>query len=165
VTPRDEVRLVGGFFLMPIVAGIVGVALFPAILLTGDWLRSTGTFTAPPARYAPPSAAIGFGLGVAMIAVVVTAFGAIPAVSQLKKAGTLSLRRLVVTGAVLGNVPLVLIVLVSTAVQFSKGTTLEEMGQMWYGVLGLVRLTVVGTIVGTISSAVFWLVAVRKSDG
>ena len=161
MTPREEVRLVGGFFLTPIVSGIVGVALFPAILLTGDWLQSS----APPVMYAPRAAAFGFGMVVAILAVIVTAFGAVPAVWVLKKSGALSLRQLVVTGAALGNVPLLLMVLVSTAVQLSKGTTLEEIGHQWYGLLGFLRLAVIGTIVGTISSAVFWVVALRKSDG
>jgi len=101
------------------------------------------------------------GIGVAILAVVMTVFGAVPAVVWLNRRQSLSLGRLLIAGAVLGNVPFALIVLGVVAAHAGSGTLSADIGRSWYGLSGAVVRTAMGLISGLGSAAAFWFVGVR----
>lgn len=147
-----------GFLLVPPVAGFLAFLGFPVLIHSGYGVL-------PPGNLADPAgAARGFGLGVGILAVGVTAFGVVPTVLWLRKRGPLSLRRVVVAGAALGNAPFALIVLIIVVVQLVNGTITPDVARLWYGLAGAVRSVLIGTFVGTASAAVFWAIAVRGTQ-
>jgi hypothetical protein len=76
----------------------------------------------------------------------------------LKDSGSLSLARLVLLGAALGNVPFALIVIGIIAAQLGRGTPVAEIGSYWDGLSGFVVRTSMGIFAGAGSAAAFWLV-------
>jgi hypothetical protein len=101
------------------------------------------------------SGAIGMGLGAGIIAVIVVVFCAIPAFAWLISRGPLSLTRVLLAGAVLGNLPFALGMFLARASQPANAISTGG----FYGPDGIIRATFVGLFVGTASAAVFWLVA------
>ncbi len=72
----------------------------------------------------------------------------------------LTFGRLVALGAVLGNLPFVLIVIGIILVQLVSGTPVPEIGRNWYGVSGFLVRAAMGVVAGGGSAAAFWLIAV-----
>jgi len=79
----------------------------------------------------------------------------------LKTRRTLSLSRLLMLGAVLGNVPFAVIMIVIVAVHVASGTLSADIGQYWEGWSGAGIRAAMGVMCGIGSAAVFWVVAVR----
>jgi hypothetical protein len=98
--------------------------------------------------------------GAFILAVPVTIFGAVPAVLWMTRRGSLSLGRVLAAGAILGNLPFVLIVLGILVVQAAKGTLSSDVPRLWEGWFGVVRAVVFGLLVGGFSLAAFWLIGV-----
>jgi hypothetical protein len=158
LSPRTELRMVAAFALMPLAAGVLMAGLCLALWGTGYDIFEGGR------PRDPMPAAVSLGMGAAVIAVVVTVFGAVPAVAWLAGRGPLSLRRLLVLGAALGNAPFAIIVLGVLGTQLAKGTLTRGVGGAWFGTPGAVRAIVVGLILGMSSAALFWFIAVRGTD-
>jgi hypothetical protein len=103
--------------------------------------------------------------GVMVIAVPMTLIGTVPGVLWLNRKRWLTFSRLVALGAVLGNLPFVLIVIGIVFVQLLSGTPVRDIGRYWYGVSGFFVRTALGVVVGAGSAAAFWLVAVCGTTG
>jgi hypothetical protein len=141
---------------MPATAAIMAVPLYAGMYAAGLLPRGAAINSL--------DSALGLGSGVAFLAVIVTVFCAIPAVNWLNEHRVLSLKRLLVLGAVLGNVPLAIIVLVVLVVQTTKGGFSTHVGQYWYGLGGAAARLAMGTIIGVGSALVLWLVAIKSND-
>src|SRR5262245_60725985 len=94
----DSLRLLVGFLLVPPIASIIAV-------LTYDAMWHLGLLPAGVPIHTLDSA-VSLGFGIFVLAAVTTVGGVVPGVLWLAKQGRLSVRSLVVLGAVLGNVPL-----------------------------------------------------------
>jgi hypothetical protein len=101
------------------------------------------------------------GMGVAILAVVMTVFGAVPTVVWLNRRQPLSLGRLLIAGAALGNVPFTFIILGVVAAHAGSGTLSADIGRSWGGLSGAVVRAAMGLICGTGSAAAFWFAGVR----
>lgn len=110
----------------------------------------------------PVGAAASVGLAVGILALFVTVAGALPGVLWLAGRGRLPLRRLLFLGAILGNAPLILIIVVATTVNVVAGT--PERGRELYGLAGNIARVAIGLGCGTVGAAVFWAIAIRKSE-
>jgi hypothetical protein len=99
-------------------------------------------------------------LGFAVVPFAATLIGTVPGVLWLNRKGWLTFGRLFALGAVLGNLPFVLIVMGIIFVQLVSGTPVPEIGRYWYGVSGFLVRTAMGVVRGGGSAAAFWLVAV-----
>jgi hypothetical protein len=141
---------------MPPAAAIIAVPLYAVMYAAGLLPRG--------APIDALDSALGLGTGVAFLAVIVTVFCAIPAVNWLNERRLLSLQRLLALGAVLGNVPFIVIVVVIVAVQMAKGNLSTDVGQYWYGLGGAAMRLGMGAIVGVGSALILWLVAIEDND-
>jgi hypothetical protein len=103
------------------------------------------------------------GAGVAILAVLMTVFGAVPAVIWLNRRRLLSLGRLVILGAGLGSVPFALIVVGVVVVPAVSGTLSTDIGRYWYGISGAAVRVAMGLISGMGSAAIFWYVGIRDT--
>jgi hypothetical protein len=149
-------RNVAGFALVPPSAAIIAVPLYAVIYAAGLLPRG--------APIDSLDSALGLGTGVAFLAVIVTVFCAIPAVNWINDHGLLSPQRLLTIGAVLGNVPFLVIVLVIGIVQVVRGNPFADAGQYWYGLGGAAVRLAMGTIVGVGSAVIFWIVAIEDNE-
>ena len=89
----------------------------------------------------------------------------LPGVLWLNRKGWMTFGRLVVLGAILGNLPFVVIVIGIISVQLVSGTPVPEIGRNWYGVSGFLVRMAMGVVAGAASAAAFWLVAVCGTTG
>lgn len=151
----DELRLFVGLALQPFVAAALGFASFPLVDYTGRPLY--GGFPADPV-----ASAISFSFGVGIVALVVTVCGALPTVLYLLKRGRLTLKQVLVGGAVLGNAPFIVLVAGILVSHVARGMMSPDVGQLWYGFRGAIRATAISSYLGVGSAAVFWLVAGRS---
>ncbi len=99
----------------------------------GLWYSGFRVFEGTP--YDPLDSAVSIALGVSMIAFFATG-AALPALVWMARRGPLSLGRVVALGAVLGNVPFVLIVASIFVVQLFRGTLSSDVARFWYGASG-----------------------------
>lgn len=157
VTRRALARLLIAFAVAPFAAGAV---MF--IILLALWYSGVHAFEGPPAE--PVDVAVGIAFGVTIIAIYVIGCGAVPAVIWLANRGPLPLRKVLLLGAVLGNVPFALIIAGIILTQFVNGTLSSEVGRLWYGFPGAIRNIALGVVIGMSSAAVFWLIAVRGTE-
>jgi hypothetical protein len=154
---RRGLRMVAGFVVVPPTAALIALATYDVLWHLG-WLSEGAPIDSV-------DAAASLGTGVAILAVVVTVFGAIPAVVWLNRRRPLSLSSLLVLGAALGNVPFVFIVAGIVAAHVASGTLSDDVGRYWYGFAGAMVRTTMGLICGMGSAAVFWFVGVRGKTG
>jgi hypothetical protein len=147
---RTDLRMLVGFALIPPMAVLITLVtyelMFQARLLP---------------RGAPIDsldAAESLGTGVAILAVLVTLFGAVPTVISLKSRGLFSLGRLLILGAGLGNLPFALIVVGVVAVHAVSGTLSADIGRYWSGFSGAAIRVALGLVGGTGSAAAFWFI-------
>ena len=139
-------RLFAGFVVQPFAAAILGFIAFPLIDLTLEG----GGATDDPIR-----AAISIGLGAGLAALLVTVFGAFPAVVWFLKRGPLTLKQILWGGVILGNLPFA--VIVSLAIV----TNNVSAGASW---LGLFRSLAFGASFGVVGAALFWAISIRGTD-
>ena len=136
-------------------AGALAFMAFPLVDYTGRPLY--GGFPVDPA-----GAALSFSFGVSIVALVVTVCGAVPTVLYLLKRGPLTLKKVLVGGAALGNAPFILMVAGIVASQVFRGTMSPDVGRLWYGLPGAIRATAISSYIGVGSAAVFLVIAGRR---
>jgi hypothetical protein len=152
---RADLRMLAGFALVPPTAVLITLGTYQLM-----WHAGALPFGAPIHSL---DSAGSLGVGVAILAVLMTVFGAVPGVIWLNGRRSLSLGRLLILGAGLGSVPFALIVLGVVTVHAMSGTLSTDIGRYWHGTSGAaVRLTM-GLITGMGSAAIFWFVGVRST--
>ena len=141
-------RLLLAFFLMPPASALAAAAIFPVV-----WFGARGPDTVAP---------IAFLAGV--MAVFVVLAGALPAFLAARRRGPITFSQTVRAGAMLGNLPLALLAFMTallTVAHIAAGTISQHLSPLGSLVAGALRVVVLGTAVGAISAALFWLVGVK----
>jgi hypothetical protein len=146
-------RVMLGLVVQPFVAALLGFIVSPLVDYTGALL-----YGGHPAD--PFDSAVSIAAGIGFAGVLVTAFGALPALAWLLKRGPVTRRQTLISGAVLGNVPFILIVGGLAAGRLSQGAMPDL--QIAYGPAGALRTIAFGSFIGTASAAVFWCLAGRS---
>ena len=149
---RAVLRLLAGFAVAP------PTAVFLA-LVTYDALWYSGMFSGG-APIDSIDAAGSLGMGVGILAVMMT-ICAVPSVAWLDGRGPLSLRKVLLLGAALGNAPFAIIVLGVVVAHPMSETLSGDIGRFWYGFPGAVQRVAMGLTCGIGSAAAFWVVGVR----
>lgn len=144
--PPTEGRVLFAFFVQPLVVAILVFLFFPLIDYSGRPLLG-----GRPSD--PMGAAIAVAFGAGFASVFVVAFLAAPAYVWLQRRGRVTFRQTLISGAVLGNLPGVLIV--AAAAMTGAGSEPGLTG-LTYGALGALRAIAIGTVIGTGAAAVFW---------
>lgn len=153
LTPAQEMRVLVAFAAQPLVAALIAFAIFPIIEWTSRWLDG--------GRFGDPlQAAVSVALGAALVTILVVPLVALPAFAWLVRRGPLTRRRVLVSGALLGNVPGVAIVLLVAVHALTSGNHLE-LTRVTHDPLGLIRAGALGSFVGLVSASVFWLMIRR----
>ncbi len=154
-SPADDPGVMRGLAVQPFVTALLGSGVF---LLDHERLASSSERLADPIE-----AATAFGGLVGIFGLLVTAFGAYPALRWLVKRGPVTRRHALISGALLGNVPAALIVGL-IAISSARQGTMTGFFDFVYGPAGLLRLIVFGSFIGAASAAMFWWFA-RKTIG
>jgi len=148
LTPAQEMRLLVAFAAQPAAAALIAFAIFPIIEWTSRWLDG--------GRLGSPfGAALSVALGAGFVALFVVPLAALPAFAWLMRRGPITRRRVLVSGAVLGNAPIAAIV------------GLDAIHALWSGdrvprdVLGMIRASAFVSFVGLACAFVFWLMIRR----
>jgi hypothetical protein len=145
-------RLLAGFAAAPVAATAISVGLLDVFWHAG--LMPEG---------APPHSiddVVAVGLGV-MILAVLTIGAAMPGVLWLNKRGCLTLGRLLMLGAVVGNLPFVAI----TGIVIVGGAH-TALDARWFSLTGILVRVAMGVVAGAGGAATFWLVGVcGATDG
>jgi len=145
-------RLLAGLAAAPVAAAAISVAL-----LDGFWHAGLMPDGAPPHSL---DSVIAVGLGVMILAVMMTG-AAMPFVLWLNKRGWLTLGKLVVLGAVIGNLPFVAIT--SIVMVAGLDTALKV---SWFSLSGVLVRVMMGVVAGAGGAGTFWLVGVcGTTDG
>lgn len=154
------IRVVASLLLPPIAAGVVMFLTY-----MGLWYVGIYVFEGPPPSDGLGARHIAMGLAfyVTLVAVAMTG-AAVPAVLWIGSRGRLTLRNLLLLGAVLGNVPFALIVVSILVVQLMKSTLSPDVARLWYGFYGTVRAVALGLLLGISSAAVFWVIGIRGGE-
>ena len=145
LTQAQRLRVLAGFVVQPFASAAVGFVTFPLLVLTDPRRHQ--------ALGGDLRGAMSVAFGVALVAVFVTAFGALPALAWCMKHGRLRFRQVVGWGALLGNVPFVVILGLAYV-------TNNISGPVWDPIM-LGRVLAFGSLLGVAGSAVFWVIAVR----
>ena len=146
LSPAAEGKIAIALILMPFVSAAIGFLLFPFV--------AAGIGGRPVDML---DGAIAFGLGMGIASLLVIVFGALPLLVWLLKRGPVTLRHALLSGAALGNLPVLLIVI--RLLSMGLGSEAFFGGREW--ALGAWRAVLVGSAIGMASAAVFWLVAGR----
>jgi MFS family permease len=155
ISRSTSLRMLGGFVAVPPALGILGFFGF-GLLESGGLLPYSGRLTNPT------GAATGIGLVVSVLAFLMTVGGALPVVLHLSERGPLERKRLLVAGALLGNVPLALIIVGVTLVNLAAGT--PERGRELYEIVPNLVRVLVGTFLGVSGAVIFWHIGVRDTE-
>ena len=138
-------RIFYGLLVQPVSAAILGFLAFPLIDVTQRAIEGGSTSD-------PMQAAISVGLGAGFAAFMVTVCAALPVVAWLLKRGPLRLKQVLWGGALLGNLPFAVILLMSFL------TNNIGAGASW---LGLLRALTFGALFGVVGAALFWAISIR----
>ena len=139
------------FLLMPPVSAGAAAVVFPVLSLGGATNGGSGVFA----------------FIAAIASVFVTVAGALPMFLSLKRRGPISFSRTLWAGAALGNAPgalYAILILLFTLVHIAAGTISQHLSTPASLLAGALRVAMLGTAVGTISAAVFWVIALRGTD-
>ena len=150
----DQSRVLVGIAVQPVVAAMLAFSTFSIVAFTGRLL-----YGGRPAD--PVDSAISFAFGVGIVGLLVTVFAATPMLLWLQTRGPVTRRQVLACGAILGNLPSVLIVL-SLAPSRANAGALTNLDQLTYGLLGAIRALAFGTFMGVASATVFWWIARRS---
>jgi hypothetical protein len=154
IPARTIARVLVGLVTLPLAAGVLMFATCLLLWRLDVWIfEGSGSF----------DAAVSLGLGIVIVAAPATGI-AIPVVLWLLWRERLSLRNLLLTGVVVGNVPFAVIVAGIVGTQYSRGSLNWDVGRLWFGGYGAARAIVLGTAFGTVLAGFFWIVALRGSD-
>jgi hypothetical protein len=149
LSAAQEMRLFTGFVVQPFAAAVLGFIAFPLIDISGRALYDGRAPTDPM------DAAISIALGAGFAAFFVTLCGAFPVVVWLLKRGPLTLKQVLWGGAILGNVPLAIIVPLAAIARS------PDADASWFGPIAMVRAVSVGAIFGIAGATSFWAVSIR----
>ena len=135
-----------GFIAQPFVTAILGFSLFPFFLLSEPRARgiSLGELV---------EGAFGFGIVSGSLGLILTALFAAPVFLWLRARGSVTLRHAVVSGAVIGNIPGLLLV----GAIFLQGNAADQSALGF--AFAAVRAIVFGSCIGAAAAAVFWRIA------
>lgn len=149
-------RLWAAFAAVPFLDALVAFFGFPLVWYIGG-------HTGRPQD--PTEAAGSFALLIGLMGLVVTVGGAVPIVLWLMKRGAVSLRELITAGVLLGNVPFVLyvvgLVLPLTVLHLIRGSMAQHLMPLSDLIVGTLRAVAIGSVLGALSSLVFWLLGIR----
>jgi hypothetical protein len=158
LSARSIVKLIGATALAPLVAGAVTFLIF-----IGQWYGRLGFFPGSP--YSNPiEAAISVAAGVTVIAFMSTVTVALPLLVWRATRGPLSLLSVLSIGAIVGQVPFIVIVASIMVVQVVNGTLSWSVSDLWYGWYGTLRAFVLGLLIGPSTAMTFWLVGIRRTE-
>jgi hypothetical protein len=146
---RQEMRVFVAFLVQPLVAALCGFLAFPIVEVTGRPLY--GGYATDVGE-----AALAFGLGTGLVGLFVALLAALPLFVWLRRRGPITLKKTLISGALLGNVLTVVVVVL--AVLGRPGINAQS---PTYGLFGGIRAVVFGTAVGMTCAAVFWWIAGR----
>jgi hypothetical protein len=151
----SRLRFLAGFAIAPVVAGVVTF-----LIVLGQWYGRLNVFPITPYSN-PVDAAASFASGVTLIAVIATAACAVPGVvSMVNRGDPLTLGRVLLFGAAVGQLPFILIVAGIIIAQAVSGALSSDVARLWEGAFGTVRAIVLGLLIGVPSAAAFWLIGV-----
>ena len=108
-------------------------------------------------------AAVSVAAGVGIAALLVTILGALPLFGFLGRRGVVNRAQVLVSGALLGNVPSVVILALTIASGWRQGAPLN-LTTLAYSPIGLLRAIVYGSFLGMASACAFWLLAPKRVD-
>jgi hypothetical protein len=145
------VRMLLGFAASPFVAAFISLGSYEAF-----W---HGGFLPQGAPVHSIDAAQSLFAGVMILSVIMTLSTAVPGVLWLNRRGWLTFGKVVLFGAVAGNLPFVLIIIGIVVVQIVAGTSSADIPRYWEGVSGTAVRSMMGTVAGAGSAAAFWLVS------
>lgn len=159
LTLAQERRVVAGLVAQPFVAFGVGFALFPLVEFVNRTLNRGRSGDMMDAAFA-------FAAGAAVVAFFVTIFAAAPTAVWSLRRGRVTFNQALGTGALLGNLPLAVILLLQ-ALASSMSTPPPSSGGA-AGLLlplgGLVTMALAAAF-GMAGAAVFWLIVARERVG
>ena len=154
-TARLTLRMLAGFAATPVATAVIAVGGYDVFWHAG--LTPTGV----PVHSL--DAAASFGAGVFILAVPTTGAAAL-GVIWLNHRRWLTLGKLLLLGAVVGNLPFAIIV--AGVVAMNPGVAPREVAANWYGLFGALTNIAMGIIVGAGGAATFWLLSVcGTTDG
>jgi hypothetical protein len=145
---RKDARLLLGMAVQPIVAGLLGFVTFPMFEATNTALNLGRASD-------PLDAAVSLSLGLAIAASAITLFVAFPIIAWRLNRGPVALQETLITGAAVGNVPLLVIA--------GLATITDNVASNSAGSLVLLRGIIAGSFFGIAGAAAFWVVAIRRS--
>jgi hypothetical protein len=153
LSPAAELRVLLGLAVQPFVTALLAFVSFPVVEYTGRPLYG--------GRLVDPfDGAVSFAAGAGIAGLVMAVFGALPVLAWLLKRGPISRRQALIFGAVLGNVPGVLIVATLAARGLRQGA-MPGLSELTYSPMGAVRAIALGSFIGAASAGVFWWIAGR----
>jgi hypothetical protein len=132
MTPKAEMRVLVGLVVQPFVAFAAASVAFPGPV----------------------------ALGAAVATVFVVIVGALPAIAWPSRRGPITLGKALISGALLGNLPIVVILLLAA---LTGNLRVPESGS-GLGVLRMLRSAAFGAFVGMACAFVFWLIVRRAPD-
>lgn len=140
--PRDQARIAAGLLAAPVIAALVAYVAFPLVHWSGQHLYGRSTYS--------PDAPAAFATGVAIAGVFAVLVAALPALLWLLRRGPVTVEQTLIAGMVIGNLPYVLLSGWIAAACERCDT---------YGVAGAIRGLLIGSILGVLSAAGFWVIA------
>ena len=152
-------RLLIAFAVLPPFDALLAFVGFPAVWWLGDHGASR--------LLDPDQAARAFAILAGVLGILVTICGAVPVTFSLLKRGPVSLAQLLVAGVALGNAPFAayaLILLPFAILHVIEGTMSEHLVPLPDLLAGVLRAVLIGSVMGTASAVVFWLVGIRGAD-
>jgi hypothetical protein len=154
-TATLTLRMLAGLAAAPVATAVISVGAY-------DLLWHAGlTVTGAPVHSL--DSAVSFGAGVFILAVPTTGAAAL-GVIWLNHRRWLTLGKLLLFGAVVGNLPFA--VIVAGVFAINPGVALRDVAANWYGLFGALANIAMGIIVGASGAATFWLVSVcGATDG
>lgn len=144
----DRDRLLIGFISIPPVAALATFGLFYFTSLIWPGYDQTVT----------RDAAVSVGAGAGIIALALTLVIVGPIVMHYVRGVGLSLRRSVLLGASLGNIPAILVAASARRASANAGDL------PWTGSDGAMRVLLLGTLVGSVCALIFWVIAISGTS-
>ena len=137
MTPKDEMRVLAGLVVQPVVAGFAAYFLFPFL---DDRIEG----------------ALPVAMAAGLSAVFVTLLGALPAIAWFSRA-PVTLSKTLTAGAVLGNSPVAVLMLL-IALHPNSSSTDSGAADSMFAAFPVIAF---GTAIGLICAAAFWWIAGR----
>ena len=152
-------RLAAALLAAPVTAGMTFFVMYLVL-----WYGGFNVFNAtPPDSSSAIHVAVGLSVYVTILGGVSTG-AAVLALIWMATRGPLSFRRVLALGVVLGNLPFAAIVASIIIVQTSQGNLSPDIAQYWDGARGAIRDLAIGSFIGSICAAVFWMMGIYGTD-